>query len=76
MRGVPVVRGADVDRIAELARFLEREIVSVRIPHIVRTRGRDKNDNLRGRSILSAIRDEGVIPIYRYLERLFSYTGA
>jgi len=76
VHGVPAGRGADVDRIAELARFLEREIVTSRIPQIIRTPGRDKNDSLRGRSMLAVMRDEGVMPIYRHLERLFSYTGA
>jgi len=74
--GVPAGRGADVDRISELARFLERELEATRIPQIVRTPGRDKDDGLRGRSMLAAIRAEGLMPIYRHLERLFSFTGA
>ena len=68
--GVPVERGADVDRVRELAEYFHRKFLPVRIPQIVRTRGRGLGD----KTVLTVIAESGVQPVYAYLERLFSYT--
>lgn len=69
--GIPKTRRASVERLLELARLLDRELIGSRIPEIVRTRDAWLGD----RSILETIRGQGVAPIYGYLRRLFSYTG-
>ncbi len=68
-RGVPVERGADVDRVRELAEYFGRRFVAARIPQIVRTPG----DGLGGKTVLAVIAEEGVDRVYAYLERIFSY---
>ena len=68
--GVPVERGADVDRVRELAAYFHRRFIPSRIPQIVRTPGR----GLGGKSVLTVISESGVEPVYGYLERLFAYT--
>jgi hypothetical protein len=68
--GVPVERGADVDRVRELAAYFHRRFLPVRIPQVVRTPGR----GLGNRSVLAVIGESGVEPVYAYLEQLFSYT--
>jgi transcriptional regulator with XRE-family HTH domain len=68
--GVPVERGADVDRVRELAGYFSRRFIPVRIPQIVRNPGR----GLAGKNVLEVIREHGVEPVYAYLEQLFSYT--
>lgn len=70
-RGIPATRRASVERLAELARLLKRELIPSRIPEIVRT----PDDWLDGHSMLEAIRAHGVAPIYGYLKRLFAYQG-
>ncbi len=75
LHGIPPRRSADVSRVAELARYLAAEFIPERLPQIVRTPGRDKHDSLKGRAFLEVIRDEGVMPIYRHLEALFSYSA-
>jgi predicted transcriptional regulator len=67
--GVPVERGADVDRVRELAEYFHRRFYPVRIPQIVRTPGRRLGD----KSVLAVISESGVQPVYAYLEQLFSY---
>ncbi len=62
-QGVSPRRMGDVDRIAELADYLAREFVA-------------QQERRLGRpSILDVIRQRGVTPIYRHLERLFAYGG-
>ena len=70
-RGVPATRRASVERLAELARLLKRELIPSRIPEIVRT----PDAWLGGRTILETIRSQGPAPIYGYLNRLFAYQG-
>lgn len=72
LRGVPVERVADVDRVRELAAYFTRRFITVRIPQIVRTPGK----GLGGKTVLTVIAHRGVEPVYAYLERLFSYTAA
>ena len=67
--GVPVERGADVDRVRELAGYFQRRFIPVRIPQIVRNPGR----GLGGKTVLEVVRESGVEPVYAYLEKLFSY---
>jgi DNA-binding transcriptional regulator YdaS (Cro superfamily) len=69
--GVPANRRASVERLVELARILERELITSRIPEIVRT----PDDWLEGRSILQTIRERGIDSVYGYLGRLFAYQG-
>jgi hypothetical protein len=70
LRGVPVERVADVDRVRELARYCARRFIAVRIPQIVRT----SSKGLGGKSMLAVIGQSGVEPMYAYLDCLFSYT--
>jgi hypothetical protein len=70
MRGVPVERVADVDRVSELAGYFRKRFIAGRIPQIVRNPGK----GLGGKSVLQTVAMRGVEPIYAYLERLFSYT--
>ena len=74
--GIPPHRSADVARVAELAEYLVREFLADRLPQIVRTPGRHKNDGLGGRTFLDVLRADGVMPIYRHLEQLFAYAGS
>ena len=69
VRGVPVERVADVDRVLKLARHLSRKIKPQRIPQIVRTPGK----GLGGKTVLETIAERGALPVFAYLERLFSY---
>lgn len=71
-KGVPWTRRASIERVVELARALERELVPSRIPEVVNT----KDEWLDGRSILETIAISGPDPVYGYLHRLFSYGGA
>jgi hypothetical protein len=70
MRGVPVERRADVDRVSELATYFRRRFIPARIPQIVRNPGK----GLAGKSVLQTLAQHGVEPVYAYLEQLFSYT--
>ena len=65
--GVPSLRKATAGRLLDLARLLRDQIIPERIPEIVRTR----EEWLGNRSILEVLGDEGVDPIYVYLDRLF-----
>lgn len=69
LRGVPVARAADVDRVRELAGYFGRRFVAARIPQIVRTPGK----GLAGKTVLDVLAEGGVDRVYAYLERLFSY---
>jgi transcriptional regulator with XRE-family HTH domain len=69
LRGVPFERGADVDRTAELANVFVRKFIPARVPQIVRTPGR----GLQDRTVLAVLAQEGVEPVYAYLEQLFAY---
>ena len=71
-QGVPRMLLARVERLAELARIFEREFKPSRIPGIVTT----PDAWLEGGTILSTIENEGVDPVYSYLQRLFSYGSA
>ena len=68
-RGVPADRTAQVNRLVELAQFLQRRLVPARIPQIVRTPAK----GLDGHTILQVIASSGVEPIYEYVARLASY---
>ncbi len=69
IRGVPVERVADVDRVLELARYFHWKVKPQRVPQIVRTPGR----GLGGKTVLQTIAERGALPVFEYLERLFSY---
>lgn len=69
VRGVPVERVADVDRVLELVRYLSWKVEPQRIPQIVRTPGK----GLGGKTVLETIAERGALPVFAYLERLFSY---
>jgi len=71
-RGIPRDRQASVDRLVDLARIFRKRLIASRIPEIVRT----PDDWLGGRTMLQALAQEGVDPIYAYLARLFSYSGS
>ena len=69
---VPVRRRATVERFYEFALVLRHEFLPSRIARIMRTPAA----GLGERSILQVIQNEGVGPIYDYLERLFAYESA
>jgi len=69
LRGVPVARAADIDRVRELAGYFGRRFIAARIPQIVRTPGK----GLGGKTVLAVLAEGGVDRVYAYLERLFSY---
>ena len=54
-RGVPPERSAQVDRVVELAQFLQRRLVPQRIPEIIRTPAK----GLDGKDIYTVLRDRG-----------------
>jgi transcriptional regulator with XRE-family HTH domain len=70
--GIPQARRATIERLYDLAKVLQREIIPTRIPEIVRT----KDEWLGNRTILETIRAEGPEAVYAYLKRLFSYGAA
>ena len=70
VRGVPVERVAEVDRVSELATYFRRRFIPARIPQIVRNPGK----GFAGKSVLQTLAQHGVEPVYAYLEQLFSYT--
>jgi transcriptional regulator with XRE-family HTH domain len=70
-RGIPKDRQASVERLVDLARLFRRRLIASRIPQIVRT----PDAWLGGRTMLEALRADGVDPIYAYLGRLFDYGG-
>jgi transcriptional regulator with XRE-family HTH domain len=70
--GVPAERSAQVNRLVELGQFLQRRLVPMRIPEIVRTPGK----SLGGKTMLEVLRDQGVEPIYEYVVKLAAYAGA
>jgi transcriptional regulator with XRE-family HTH domain len=67
--GVPVDRGADIDRVRELAQYFHRRFLPVRIPQIVRTPGR----GLGNKTVLAVLRSNKIDTVYAYLESLFAY---
>jgi transcriptional regulator with XRE-family HTH domain len=69
---VPADRTARVNRLIELAQFLQRRLVAARIPQIIRTPAK----GLDGRTILDVLAASGVEPIFEYVARLASYTNA
>lgn len=69
IRGVPVERVADVDRVLELARYFHWKVKPQRVPQVVRTPGK----GLGGKTVLETIAARGALPVFEYLERLFSY---
>jgi len=69
--GIPQSRQASVERVHDLALALQREVISSRIPEIVRTSDAWLDD----RTILQTIRNEGAEAVYAYLHRLFAYGG-
>jgi transcriptional regulator with XRE-family HTH domain len=71
-KGIPADRTAQVNRLVELAQFLQRRLVPARIPQIVRTRAK----GLDGRTILELLAASGVEAVYEYVARLSSYTSA
>ena len=66
---VPADRTARVNRLIELAQFLQRRLVPARIPQIIRTPAK----GLDGRTILDVLASSGVEPVYEYVARLASY---
>jgi len=69
VRGVPARRRSAVQQVQGLVETLERRIDRARLPSVVRTADAD----LGGKTILSVIAEQGVEPVYEYLERLFAY---
>jgi DNA-binding XRE family transcriptional regulator len=67
-RGIPKDRHASVERLVDLARLFHRRVIASRIPQIVRT----PDARLGGRTMLEALRADGVDPIYAYLGRLIT----
>ncbi len=70
--GLPPERAAGMDRLVELAQFLQRRLVPARIPTIVRTPARGLDD----KTMLDVLRADGIEPIYLYFARLASYANA
>jgi transcriptional regulator with XRE-family HTH domain len=70
-KGIPADRTAQVNRLVELAQFLQRRLVPARIPQIVRTPAK----SLDGQTILQVLAASGVDRIYEYVARLSSYTS-
>jgi len=68
-RGIPPDRTAQVNRLVELAQFLQRRLVPARVPQIVRTAAK----GLGGKTILEVVAASGVEPIYEYVARLAAY---
>jgi hypothetical protein len=64
--GVPIRYAADVDRIAELAIYLNRLFKSQRLPTVAR----EKLTGLDNRSMLEVLRTEGADPMYLFLRSL------
>lgn len=69
LRGVPVGRAADIDRVRELAQYFGRCFIAARIPQIVRTPGK----GLTGKTVLEVVTEGDIDRVYAYLERLFAY---
>jgi len=70
--GVPLSRGADVDRLLEVARVFKARLKAERIPQIVLTPAK----GLGGKTVLGVLEGDGVEPVFRYLHRLYSYSDA
>ena len=70
-KGIPRARAASVERLVDLANVFAREVIETRIPEIVRT----EDEWLPRKTILETIKSDGPEPIYRYLRRLFAYSG-
>jgi len=72
IRGVPVERSADVDRVAEAAAIFTETFIPARVPQIVRTPGR----GLRGRTVLEVLAADGAVPVLEYLYGLLNFGSA
>ncbi|MEO6913511.1 MAG: hypothetical protein ABI182_05765 [Candidatus Baltobacteraceae bacterium] len=68
-RGVPPSRSASVDRLVEFAQFLQRRLISARIPQIVRTPAKGLANN----TMLGVLQSHGVEPLYEYFASLSAY---
>lgn len=68
-RGVPSERGAEIGRIADVARRLARTFKAERIPAIVRA----SNPGLGGRCVLDVLASDGAATVMAALDRLESY---
>jgi len=69
--GVPAARRNDVVEVRTLAGELARKFITERLPAIVRAKAQNPcGGGLGGRSILQAVREEGVSPVYRAIEEL------
>lgn len=67
--GIPPARRASVERLDDLARVLNEELIPSRIPEAVRT----PDEWLGGRTILETVTIDGPEAVYGYLTRLFAY---
>lgn len=72
VRGVPVQRSADVDRVAEAAAIFTETFIPARVPQIVRTPGR----GLHGRTVLEVLATDGAVPVLEYLYGLLNFGSA
>ncbi len=70
-RGIPANRAADVERLADAARWLFGELQPERIPQIVRA----PVPALDGRSLLDLVREEGTLALLDHVAELFSFQG-
>ncbi len=59
------------ERIADLARVFQRNIIASRIPEVVTT----SDAWLGNKTLLEVLEADGVDPIYSYPARLFAYQG-
>lgn len=64
--GVPIRKAAIVDRVAELATYLDKLFKARRLPTIAR----EKLAGLDNRSMLEVLRSEGTDPMYTFLRGL------
>jgi hypothetical protein len=71
LRGIPPERSAQVDRIVELAQFLQRRLIPQRIPEIVRTPAK----GLGGEHMLDVLRERGPVPVFNYVLGLAAYAN-
>jgi hypothetical protein len=70
-RGIPPELHATAERLADLARVFQRNIITSRIAEVVTT----PDAWLGNKTILEVLEADGVDPIYSYLARLFAYQG-
>jgi DNA-binding transcriptional regulator YiaG len=70
-RGIPANRTADVERLADAARWLFEELKPERIPQIVRSHV----PALNGRTMLELVDEEGPLALLEHLADLFTFQG-